>query len=291
MKIVNILGGLGNQMFEYAMFLALKKAHPDEKIMCCTRSFKGYALHNGFELGCIFGIKVKEASLWQLARLAFPFWNYRTWQVMRHWFSKRKTMTSGTTQIPFDKNEVERTDSVYYDGYWQNEGNFRDIRNLVLTAFTFPEFQDEKNKMLACMLKTYNSVSCHIRRGDYLKIPTMCVCTPEYYVQAIDKMNKLVNPNLYCVFSDDINWCKNHLSQLWEGKKVVYVDWNKGKESFRDMQLMSLCKHNIIANSSFSWWGAWLNQNEKKIVIAPEKWMNKNIINDPICNDWMRVKS
>ena len=198
-------------------------------------------------------------------------------------------MTSGTTQIPFDKNEVERTDSVYYDGYWQNEGNFRDIRNLVLTAFTFPEFLDEKNKMLACKLKAYNSVSCHIRRGDYLKIPTMCVCTPEYYVQAIDKMNKLVNPNLYCVFSDDINWCKNHLSQLWEGKKVVYVDWNKGKESFRDMQLMSLCKHNIIANSSFSWWGAWLNQNEKKIVIAPEKWMNKNLINDPICNDWMRV--
>ena len=93
------------------------------------------------------------------------------------------------------------------------------------------------------------------------------------------------------MFSDDINWCKNHLSQLWEGKKVVYVDWNKGKESFRDMQLMSLCKHNIIANSSFSWWGAWLNQNEKKIVIAPEKWMNKNLINDPICNDWMRVKS
>ena len=71
---------------------------------------------------------------------------------------------------------------------------------------------------------------------------------------------------------------------------MIYVDWNKGQESFRDMQLMSLCKHNIIANSSFSWWGAWLNQNKDKVVMAPKDWMNKRVANDPICKDWIRIE-
>ena len=74
-------------------------------------------------------------------------------------------------------------------------------------------------------------------------------------------------------------------------REVVFVDWNRKENSFRDMQLMSLCKHNIIANSSFSWWGAWLNQNESKVVIAPSVWMNKPIVNDPICENWIRINS
>lgn len=291
MKIVNILGGLGNQMFEYAMYLALKDAHPREDIRCSTRSFKGYGLHNGFELERIFGIKVNEASWWQLAKLAYPFWNYRTWQVMRHWLPKRCSMTSGTTQIPFSRDEITRNDSVFYDGYWQNEGNFKHIRQQVLNAFEFPEIEDEPNIQLAKMLQNTNSVSCHVRRGDYLKDANMCVCTPEYYIHAVEKMNELVNPDLYCIFSDDIEWCKENLAALCKGKNIVYVDWNKGKESYRDMQLMSLCKHNIIANSSFSWWGAWLNQNQDKKVIAPEKWMKKDIVNSPICSDWIGIHS
>lgn len=291
MKIVNILGGLGNQMFEYAMYLALKDAHPQEDIRCCTRSFSGYGLHNGYELERIFGIKVKEASLWQLAKLAYPFWNYRTWQVMRHWLPTRKRMTRGTTKIPFKEEELERKDSVFYDGYWQNERNFKHIRQKVLKAFVFPKIEDEQNLDLCKILQNTNSVSCHVRRGDYLKEPNFCVCTPYYYVQAVKKMNELVNPDLYCIFSDDIEWCKENLAALCKGKKIVYVDWNKGENSYRDMQLMSLCKHNIIANSSFSWWGAWLNKNPHKIVIAPEKWMRAHIVNSPICNDWVKIRN
>lgn len=289
MKIVNLLGGLGNQMFEYAMYLALKDAHPHENIMCSTRSFRGYGLHNGFELERIFGIKVKEASLWQLAQLAYPFWNYRTWQVMQHWLPKRDSMTRGTSQITFNEDEVLRKDSVFYDGYWQNEGNFKHIRQQVLEAFQFPKMKDELNINLVKMLQQTNSVSCHVRRGDYLKDPNMCICTSDYYVHAVAKMKELVNPDLYCIFSDDIEWCKENLSALCKGKKMVYVDWNKGQNSFRDMQLMSLCKHNIIANSSFSWWGAWLNNNPDKIVISPNTWMNKRVINDPICKSWLRI--
>ena len=290
MKIVNILGGLGNQMFEYTMYLALKEAHPDEEIKVCTRSFGGYGLHNGLEIQRIFGVELPEASLWQLTKLAYPFFNYRTWQVMRHWLPSRKTMTRGALGISFGYAEVERQGDTYYEGYWQNEKNFRYIREKVLQVYAFPEFSDEQNKQLANRLKQSVAVSCHVRRGDYLKEKDWNVCTPDYYARAITEMNSRVRPELYCVFSDDIDWCKENLSGLIGDMEVVYVDWNKADQSFRDMQLMSLCRHNIIANSSFSWWGAWLNQHEDKIVMAPEIWANYDIKNDPICESWVRVK-
>ncbi|EOS01236.1 hypothetical protein C799_01614 [Bacteroides thetaiotaomicron dnLKV9] len=291
MKIINILGGLGNQMFEYAMYLALKNAHSEEEILCSTRSFCGYGLHNGYELGRIFGIQVKEASLLQLTKLAYPFFNYKSWQVMRHWLPVRKTMTRGAINIPFDYSQVMREDSVYYDGYWQNEKNFLHIREEILTAYTFPKFDDEKNQELADIIVKSNAVSCHIRRGDYLKEINMCVCTSSYYAHAISYMNEEINPNLYCVFSDDIEWCRNNICELMgEDKKIIFIDWNKGEKSFRDMQLMSLCKHNIIANSSFSWWGAWLNRNDKKIVVAPTRWIASEVKNDPLCDSWKRIE-
>lgn len=289
MKIVNILGGLGNQMFEYAMYLALKDAHPDEEIKVCTRSFKGYGLHNGQEIKRIFNVELPEASLWDLSKLAYPFFNYKSYQVMFHWLSKRKSMTIGTTQIPFCLSEVKRNDSVFYDGYWQNEKFFRHIRERVLKEYSFPLFQDERNEMLARKLIRLNSVSIHIRRGDYLKEPIWCVCTPDYFFKGIEYLKGKEKIDLICVFSDDIPWCKENLGSLpWE-MEIEYVDWNKGNLSFRDMQLMTCCKHNIIANSSFSWWGAWLGRREGKIVIAPKVWCNKSIVNDPICEGWIRL--
>ncbi len=289
MKIVNILGGLGNQMFEYAMYLALREAHPDEQIAVCTRSFRGYPLHNGYELDRIFGLHPQEASLGELVRLAYPFWNYRTWQIANHLLPRRRSMTSGVSTTPYTPDDVARKGSVFYDGYWQNELYFRHIRPVVLDAFRFPDFTDGKNLRLAETLKGRNAASCHIRRGDYLKNPVWGVCTPEYYANAISRMNEEANPDLYCIFSDDIPWCRENIGPLCKGREVVYVDWNKGEDSYRDMQLMSLCRHNIIANSSFSWWGAWLNQYPDKVVIAPERWKTKNIVNRPVCNDWIRV--
>lgn len=290
MKIVNILGGLGNQMFVYAMFLALKEAHPEEDVLLCRRSYKGYPLHNGYELDSIFGIEAPEASLVQLAKVAYPYYNYKTWQLMRHFFPQRKSMASGTTQIPFDYKEVTREDDTFYDGYWQNEKNFLPIREKVIDTFKFFEFTDEKNLALAEKLKGVRAASCHVRRGDYLNDPVYGVCNSQYYVGAVTELNQTVNPDMYCIFSDDIEWCKENLVDLiGRGKEVIFVDWNKGRESYRDMQLMSLCHYNIIANSSFSWWGAWLNNYEDKVVIAPEIWMNKPLVNDPICDSWKRI--
>ena len=144
MKIVNILGGLGNQMFEYAMYLALKDAHPQEDIKVCTRSFGGYGLHNGLEIQRIFGVELPEASLLELTKVAYPFFNYKAWQVMRHFLPVRKSMTRGGFDIPFDFSQVTREDSCYYEGYWQNEGNFKHIRNKILEAYSFHEFSDER---------------------------------------------------------------------------------------------------------------------------------------------------
>lgn len=291
MKIVNILGGLGNQMFVYAMYLALKEAHPNEDIYICKRSYKGYPLHNGYELGNVFGADAPEASLWQLVKIAYPYWNYRTWQLMRHFFPKRSCMLSGTEDIPFDYENVTRKEDGFYDGYWQNENNFLPIRDKILEVFSFPQFNDKRNIELAELITNKRAVSCHVRRGDYLKDPLYGVCTSEYYVKAIDEINRKVSPDLYCVFSDDIKWCKENLGEIiGKDKEIVFVDWNKGENSFRDMQLMSLCNHNIIANSSFSWWGAWLNNHNDKVVIAPSVWMNKPMVNDPLCNSWIRIK-
>ncbi len=124
--------------------------------------------------------------------------------------------------------------------------------------------------------------------GDYVNHPIHGgICTMDYYQQAIDIMkSKIVNPKFF-IFSNDIEWCHSHLKLA----DAVYITGNKGENSYRDMQLMSMCKHNIIANSSFSWWGAWLNNNPDKIVIAPAKWFNDPKINtrDLIPDDWIKI--
>lgn len=289
MKIVNILGALGNQMFEYAFFLALKERHPNERILCSTRSFKGYSLHNGLELERLFNINIKEATIWELAKLAYPFFDYKSWQLMCHFFKKRKSMAFCNMYTPFDYWDIERVDSVFYDGYWQNEKYFLPIREKILEIYKFPVFTEPANIELSLKIMGTNSVSCHIRRGDYLREPKMCVCTPLYYERAINEINQRVKPDLYIIFSDDVEWCRSNLKDLVGDKELVYVNWNQGSNSYRDLQLMTICKHNIIANSSFSWWGAWLNQNPNKIVISPKCWKKDNINNDPICESWNRI--
>lgn len=199
-------------------------------------------------------------------------------------------MTKGTTYLELNINELHRDDSVFYDGYWQNEKWFRDIRTIILETFKFPRFVDKRNKELVSLLDNCNAVSCHVRRGNYLLDERYLVCTPKYYAEAISLMNNKVTPDLYVVFSDDIDWCKLNLPTVIGNRKVVYVDWNKKESSYRDMQLMSLCRHSIIANSSFSWWGAWLGQYEDKVVIAPSKWVREPIINNPICDNWIKIE-
>ena len=112
---------------------------------------------------------------------------------------------------------------------------------------------------------------------------------PDDYQTAILRMKGAAIPDLFCVFSDDASWCREHISPLLGQTEAIYVDWNTDGNSFQDMHLMSLCRHQIIANSSFSWWGAWLNTNKEKVVIAPRKWWNISAAHTPISNSWIII--
>ena len=140
------------------------------------------------------------------------------------------------------------------------------------------------------MLRNERFASLHVRRGDYLNDALyQNTCGIDYYQRAISQMNAMANPSCYFIFSDDIAWCKTHIEPLCEGHRPYYIDWNKGKEAYRDMQLMALCKYHIIANSSFSWWGAWLNDADDGITIAPQQWYSHGNKPSPAPESWIKV--
>lgn len=289
MKIVRIFGGLGNQMFQYALAVSLDARGEETRIdRSCMR---GYPLHNGYELGRIFGAAIPQASWVEMLRVAYPLPHYRLWQLGKRLLPRRRTMVVEGEDMTFNPAVLDAGGNALLEGYWQTERYFADCRREVLDAFAFPPFDSESaNAHLAKRIRANKSVAVHVRRGDYLRISnTSGICTDEYYDKAITMMSEGHRPDLFVFFSDDIEWCKNRFSHLPGGAQSVFADWNHGADSFRDMQLMSLCSHNIIANSSFSWWGAWLNANPDKTVIAPSRWMNGPGWPDIIPESWIKI--
>lgn len=197
------------------------------------------------------------------------------------------------TLLRFDPRALQaRGELVYVDGFWQNENYFVAISDLIRHEFTFPPIRSAANRRLAEQIAGTTAVSLHLRRGDYvngaLGSTWLNACTVDYYQRAATRIAEQVsNPTLF-VFSDEIEWAQQNLHLPFP---VVYVNHNKGEEAFEDMRLMSLCQHHIIANSTFSWWGAWLNPRPNKIVIAPQEWIVKgNITADMVVpKEWLQV--
>ncbi|ROT07338.1 alpha-1,2-fucosyltransferase [Lepagella muris] len=288
MKIVRILGGLGNQMFQYAFALALSKFY-SEDIKIDPKAFIGYPLHDGYLLNDIFNISLEEASVKNICKVNYPIFHYKIWQISKHILPKHHKVYFEKEDMVFDKNVFELSKKCYLDGYWQSEKYFSLYKDAIYRDFTFP-ILDEKNAALVKEFIKSKTVSIHVRRGDYLNHPLFKDLSDlNYYKRAIEYLDSNTKTETYLIFSNDIVWCKENITNLLNGKKIIFVDWNKGKDSFRDMQLMSLCNHNVVANSSFSWWGAWLNRHEDKIVIAPRKWMNVDRELDIIPQSWIKV--
>lgn len=271
MKSVIVTGGLGNQMFEYAYVLALRDRGIQVKLDISYYDF--FKMHNGYELERVFGINEKLVN----KRGIHMYW-------LRVLNRFRPSLLCTVDKYVFDQ-EALYNPRKYIFGYWQDEEYFKSISNAIRQAFTYRSI-DDTNRELASELRSINSVSLHIRRGDY-KDFGMTIVDDVYYTKAIAEINKrTVNPVFY-IFSDDLDASKNLAEDL--GIRYKIVSLNRGVDSYKDMYLMSQCKHNIIANSSFSWWGAWLNENHEKIVIAPSIWDERYSRLRPQCRTWILV--
>lgn len=275
MFIISIDGGLGNQMFEYAFFLAMQERFPNSKCYLDI-SMMNEETHNGYELERVFGIRMQMADRQDVAKLSeyCPKTIKYNKTINKINAFRRVIMGIKPSYIVQEDSSAFYAEyfslnvlySYYLRGVWANVKYFYAIKEKVLSSFIFPKITDEKNKLLVEKMAKTNSVSIHFRKGDYEEFGFE-ILSGEYYQQAIDYMDKNLSSPEYFIFSDDIRGAKENIG---EAENFTFIDWNVGKNSYIDMNLMSLCKNNIIANSTFSFWGAYLNRNPQKTVIYPK---------------------
>lgn len=181
---------------------------------------------------------------------------------------------------------------LYIEGYWQSEKYFSEYRDELLQLFTLKDEIHGETQLYKENIDKIESVSLHIRRGDYITDHKTNnyhgICSVDYYRDAVEMIIRNISDPHFFIFSDDLDWAKENLDFI---DNITFVEIQKNIPDHEEMYLMSICKHNIIANSSFSWWGAWLNQNTDKIVIAPKKWFNDSSIDtsDLTPQEWTKL--
>jgi hypothetical protein len=285
MVIVKLKGGIGNQMFQYAAAKRLTYLLGSELKLDIT----DFPDHNNrtFSLEC-FNIDIQLANTHEINSLKY----------CKETFMDRilnKALKPGPNyileqQTGFCPEILELHDGVYLEGYWQSEKYFKDIESTIRNNFTFKTPPKGNSMKISRLIKSTESISIHVRRGDYINNPktkdTHGTCSTDYFEKALEYFSEFDKNFHLFIFSDDLPWAKANLNFSHE---VTFVSNNDN--DFEDLRLMSLCKHNIIANSSFSWWGAWLNNHSDKTIIAPSQWFkNQNYIDaDLLPENWIRV--
>lgn len=287
--IVNMACGLANRMFQYTYYLFLKKNGYDA-VVDFYQSAK--LAHEKVAWNDIFpAAKIEQASHWDVLKLAGG----------SDLFSKvrRKFIPAlcGVVNMPsaFDATLPERNEKdKYILGVFQNAAVVEAVENEVKKCFSFVPFTDDFNKAMEKELRVCNSVGIHVRKGnDYMsRIWYQNTCPVDYYLKAIVKIRELVENPRFFVFTDNPQWVKENFAGI--DYKLVEGNPAYGWGSHFDMQLMSLCKHNIISNSTYSWWGAFLNGNDDKIVVCPEIWFNPDSCDEYtsgrlLCNNWISL--
>ncbi len=290
---MKLIGGLGNQLFQYAAARSLAKLHRTTLKLDIT-AFEHYKLHkyslNPFRIREEFAsieeiAKIKGSSASGLAKIALR---------MNRKFNPyyRESIFSETDLRPFDPRIVKTPKHVYLDGYWQSEKYFVDVQEIIRREFTVKCEPDPESRRIADKIAGTQSVNIHVRRGDYVSDARTNqvhgTCSLDYYKRCVNCIvGKVPSPHFF-VFSDDPSWVAQNLRLE---HPTTFVSHNDASKNYEDLQLMSMCKHHIIANSSFSWWGAWLCTSPGKVVFAPQQWLNRPEYEtcDLIPAEWYRM--
>jgi hypothetical protein len=284
-------GGLGNQLFQYAAARALAIKHQtqvvlDDYLLQSVQkkvTSRVYELNN-FNVEC--SLADSRRLVWERRITRFP--------KMFHKLTKRRVYCE--TSRGFDYRVKSLPDDVYLRGYWQSYRYFSDIKPELIKEISINRTHSPYVAKLLQGTFSTDSVAVHVRRGDYVSLENAAkfhgVLSVDYYIKASSIINKVVKTPLYFIFSDDIRWCKEHLIQ--HINNVLFVGDELQMQPWEDFDLMKNCKHHIIANSSFSWWSAWLsmetNYGMDRVVIAPKQWyanQKTDFTADRIPEDWI----
>lgn len=277
MVIIKLKDGLGNQLFQYSIGrrIAYSNNTSLRLDMTCFEydKLRQYKLRH-FNISAELVAPQELAFFTEVGLRDLPTRLInRCKPYYRRYFIREKS-------FDFDANLLNAPSHVYLDGYWQSEKYFVDIKDLLRREFRVKDEPDEVNQEMLYRIQSVNAVCLHVRRGDYISDPKanqiFGICSLEYYKQAVVLLKKFVAEPHFFVFSDDPDWTQANLRL---GHQTTFVTHNGGEKDYEDLRLMTACKHNIIANSSFSWWGAWLGDYSEKIVIAPKKWANDPKLN------------
>lgn len=282
MDVVLIFNGLGNQMSQYAFYLAKKKIDKNCKVIFDPNSHNE---HNGSELDKIFNISYNKNLLNRILSKIYSFRRRpKIWRILTM-IGIREIKESNNYDFNPKFLKKGKIGINFYWGGWHSEKYYQDIVNEVKETYKFPRPTESSFTHYFSLIKRYNSVSMHIRRGDYLKYSEYGnVATLNFYKQAINYINDNVDNPYFFVFSNDLDWCKKQFQQ----KNFIFIDCNSKENSWRDMYMISACKHHINANSTFSWWGAWLSK-EKGITIVPKQFLQNIVTKDIYPKEWIKI--
>ena len=289
MIVVKLMGGLGNQMFQYAFGRALE-THLNYKVFYDRSWF-----YQNFAGTTPRKLELDTFDLYlQYIKYKKPIFTGTIGRLIKF---LKQAINLGSQYIKvneetFVPDQINGKNNYYFDGYWQDPQYFEGIRETILKDFSFSELKNPEDADLQDQITTCESVAVHIRRGDYINNPAINqfhgTCSFEYYKKAAEYfVSKVPNTNFF-LFTDDPDFVKTNFGFLPNATLVS----NNSRSEIDELNLMHSCKHFIIANSSFSWWGAWLSQNLERIVIAPKQWFNNVEANDKckiVPENWVRI--